>query len=397
MTEAVSLARYGVVGTPEDPDLKRIVRLATQVCGVRHAAVNLLDDAVQVQAATEGFVRGVAPRDESLCQVSVTLDQPVHLRDARDDARFAGSPFVDGRRSSIRFYAASQLRRPGGATIGTLCVFDDVPNELDEDQRAALDDLAAQTVQVLEARAEALRLQEVNLALRRSNEDLASFAGRIAHDLRNPITGASGFLALAQGRFGEDLKGRARDCVAHADAALQRMAELVDGLLAFARTGAPPASIDVALASVMSGVAQDCRSLLERTGGSLTWDEDLPVVRSDPALLGQLVQNFVTNGLKYAREGVPPTVRVSGGADGEAGGWWLAVADRGRGIPAEARAAVFEPFVRLPEGRDVSGSGIGLATAARIAEALDCRIEITDTPGGGATFTLRHCGSVPAG
>jgi len=109
-------------------------------------------------------------------------------------------------------------------------------------------------------------------------------------------------------------------------------------------------------------------------------------VQSDPTLLRQLLQNFMTNGLKYSRPGVPPVVRLTGSADD--GGWRISVADNGRGIAAEDRGAVFDLFVRLPEGQDVAGSGIGLATCARIAETLGAHMEITDTAGGGTTFSI---------
>ena len=66
----------------------------------------------------------------------------------------------------------------------------------------------------------------------------------------------------------------------------------------------------------------------------------------------------------------------------------MSVADNGRGIPEADRDAVFDLFVRLPGGRDVAGSGIGLATCARIAEALGGQITISDSDGGGVTFTL---------
>jgi signal transduction histidine kinase len=126
--------------------------------------------------------------------------------------------------------------------------------------------------------------------------------------------------------------------------------------------------------------------LRAETGGRIVLGA-LPVVRTDPTLLRQLLQNLVSNALKYSREGVPPEVELRGEAT--AGGWCVAVADNGRGIPVENRAAVFELFTRLPETLSVSGSGIGLATCARIAEALHATIELGDTPGGGTTATVR--------
>lgn len=380
------LLPYDLVGRPEDPDLKRLARLAALLCGVPNATVNLLDDEQQHCIATQGFARTTTTLAESMCGRTVLLDEPVYLPDAREDPRFASHPHVTGELGSIRFYAASQLRTPNGDVVGTLCVFDEEPRELDEGQREALDGLAVQAAQVLEQRAESKRLSDSNKELHRSNADLAAFAARIAHDLRNPIAATRGFLALAQGPFGADLGGRARECVVHADSAVERMATLVDDLLAYANVGAKPRCEQVDVGDVAAAVASDVQALATATGGTVELGA-LPVVETDPTLLRQLLQNFVTNGLKYSRNDVPPHVLVSGSSDRD--GWWVAVQDNGRGIAAADRDHVFDLFVRLPDGQDVSGSGIGLATCARIADALNASIDITDSPGGGTTFTIR--------
>ena len=376
---------YAVLGVPADRELQAIARLAAHICGVPTATVNLLDDVHQYNVATEGFEAEVLPLEDSFCATTVRLDSQVHVRDAREDPRFADHPYVTGERGSIRFYAGSQLRAEDGTNVGTLCVFDEVEHDLDAGQRAALDDLAGQAMQVLTLRAQSRQLSASNAELRRSNEDLAAFTGRIAHDLRNPIAATRGFLRLAQGAFGAELTGRARECVEHAAGATERMAVLVDDLLSFAAVGAKAQVVDVAVAAVASAVVHDLHALIAQTGGRVE-QTSLATVRTDPTLLRQLLQNVVANALKYARPDLPPVVRLVGSCDTAA--WSVAVIDNGRGIPAEDRDAVFDLFVRLPGGRDVSGSGIGLATCARIAGALGGEIALTDTPGGGTTVTL---------
>jgi signal transduction histidine kinase len=377
---------YDVVGLPEVPELHSIARLAAHVCGVPSAAINLLDETAQHMVAAEGAERGVTPREDSMCATTVQLDAPVHVADARLDERFADNPFVTGRIARVRFYAGSQLRMPDGDTVGTLCVFDEQPRTLDDAQRAALDDLAAQVVQVLQLRADAHRLAQANLELHRSNTDLSAFAGRIAHDLRNPIAATKGFLSLARGPFAGELTGRALECVEHADGAVTRMAELVDGLLAFAQVGAQPSCVETDLSVLAGNLTRDLRTLIEATAAHVEVGP-LPVVTSDPTLLRQLLQNLLSNAIKYARPDAPPRVEIMGGASGSS--WFVSVSDNGRGIPAADRAHVFELFVRLPGAQDVEGSGIGLATCARIADALGARIDITDSPLGGTTVTVR--------
>ena len=379
------LAPFGLLNAPEDADLAAIARLAAHICGVPTATINLLDEALQHNVATYGFERSSGPVEDSFCQHTVRMQTPLYIADAREDPRVAHNRHVTGELGNIVFYAGTQLRTASGDTVGTLCVFDDVPRELDSAQRAALEDLATQVMQILDLRARAAELVASNAELTRSNQDFAAFTGRVAHDLRNPIAAARGFLRLASGSFGDELTGRARECVEHAEGATERMAVLVDDLLAYAGVGARIRLEPVDLAALVAAVRTDLHVLLVSTGGQVELGE-LPTVSTDRTLLCQLLQNLISNGLKYARPDVPPVVTVEGDAD--ATGWRVRVIDNGRGIPVEERAGAFELFVRLPGGRDVAGTGIGLATCARIANALGGGITIDDAPGGGTTFTF---------
>jgi signal transduction histidine kinase len=384
-TAREQIEQYDVVGAAEDADLHAIARIAAHICGARSAMVNLLTESEQHTVAGENFALGTARRDDSMCATTLRLAHAVHVPDATTDDRFAANPFVTGELGSIRFYAASLLTTPSGTTVGTLCVSDEVPHELEPSQRAALDALADQAVQVLSMRGQQRALTRSNAELTRSNADLGQFTGRVAHDLRNPITAIKGFLDLAQGAFGAELSGRARECVEYAAEATDRMADLVNGLLAFAAVGGQPRREEVPLGEVVASVVQDVTGLLKDTGGRIDVGE-LPTVATDPTLVRQLLQNLVSNGLKYSRPGVAPVVQVQGTAGDD--GWSLSVTDNGRGIPTEDREAVFELFVRLPGGRDEAGSGIGLATCARITDALGGRLTLSDAPDGGTTVLL---------
>ncbi len=380
-----AIASYGVVGSAADDDLLTIARLAARICDVPTATVNLLDATEQHSVATFGFPKSSIPRAESFCDTTVRLDHQLHISNATLDARFSEHPHVTGELGSVRFYAGSQLRTTDGLTVGTLCVFDDVERELDSGQREALDDLATQVVQVLELRAMTALLSSSNAELSRSNADLSTFAARVAHDLRNPIAATTGFLALAQNAFGDQLTGRARECVEHASASVGRMAAQVDDLLAYAGLGARPQLREVDLAAVARDVVGDVRVLVSDTSGTVEVGP-LPTVQTDPTLVRLLLLNVISNGLKYARPGVPPVVDVSGLQSAE--GWRLVITDNGRGIPKDDRARVFDLFTRLRTTADVSGSGIGLATCARIAETLGGRIELGDAADGGTSVTF---------
>jgi GAF domain-containing protein len=139
-----------------DPDavqsieIEEIVSQAAAVAGVLMATLNLLDADRQCQAATTGFQGAVSPRRDAMCSVTLELGTFVHVPDARADARFAHSPWVDGRLGEVRFYASAPLVTRRHHVIGTLCVFDVEPHELTPAQIGELERLATRVVETFE-------------------------------------------------------------------------------------------------------------------------------------------------------------------------------------------------------------------------------------------------------
>ena len=196
---------YDVVGTAPRPQLLSLVELAAHACHVPSAAINLITASEQVSVATYGIGPQLCSVEDSMCAAILHDAEPVFVSDASRDPRFRANPFVDGRRDHLRFYAARQLVTPAGIAIGTLCLFDSQPRTMTDEQRRALTTLADRVVDVLElgrrtAQLEAslARLRAAREELRRSNQQLAAFAGQAAHDLRNPLTSVSVSLQLLQ-------------------------------------------------------------------------------------------------------------------------------------------------------------------------------------------------------
>lgn len=376
------LAAHELSATRADPELAQIARLAAAVCGVPTAAVNLLDRDTQHQVAAHGFAALSTPRSASMCDRTAREVGPVVVRDASRDPRFCDNPWVTGPLAAIRFYAAHQLRDSSQVVIGTLCVFDEVPRELTEQQHSALGDLADQTSRLLAQRREARLMQEHLRDLDRSNTELAAFAGRIAHDLSSPLSGVRGFLQLALRRGGE-VPPLVDSCLQQATVAAERVQDMLDGLLRYAVSGAPAPFCEVDLDRLAQSVRGDLGRHLQEAHAELSIGE-LGVLCTDPLLLGQVLQNLLCNAVKYRSPDRPCVLRLDRRRRG-GGRTTLTVIDNGRGIPDEAKARVFELFRRGSNAGAVPGSGIGLATCARNIEALGGSIELADTPGGGLT------------
>lgn len=226
-----------------------------------------------------------------------------------------------------------------------------------------------------------------NDALERSNEDLERFAYVAAHDLRAPLNKVEMALAAVEARGGDALGGDAQaELLGIARRSSIRMRDLIEDLLRFSAVGRVTGrGASVALDDVLAEVLSTLDATVAETGATVDVGA-LPVVVGHRAQLGQLLQNLVANALKFHRDGVPPHVAITAGAVDD--GVVLEVSDNGIGIAPSDRQLVFEAFTRLHPEERFSGTGIGLATCARVAEVHDGRIWVEDGIDGGTAVKV---------
>jgi two-component system sensor histidine kinase KdpD len=213
-------------------------------------------------------------------------------------------------------------------------------------------------------------------AARRADVMKTAVLHAVSHDFRSPLTAittaASG---LREGGLSEQDRG---DLVNVVETESQRLARMVTDLLDLSKIQAgavDPRADWVDLRDVVGGAAAQVRSAGNHHEVSIELPGDLPLVQADASQLERVFSNLIENAVRYSPPGVP--VRVSGGSSG--GRVTVRVTDRGRGIPAQQRAQVFEPFFR---GRDPGGgSGLGLAICRGFVEANHGRIQLSTSEG----------------
>jgi signal transduction histidine kinase len=234
-------------------------------------------------------------------------------------------------------------------------------------------------VALLDARRE---LQHRNEQLERSNEELERFAYSAAHDLKAPLARIEMALAALSGAA----EAPGLDLVDVARRGSARMRQLIEDLLAFASVGEATGTLArVDLDEVLADVLADLEPAVA-AGGVTNERSGLPAVPGHPALLGQLLQNLLANAIKFARPEVPSVVRVHAERDDE--GVTVVVADNGIGIDPEHRTEVFGVFTRFSQNDASPGSGIGLATCAKVAHHHGGRIWVDDGIDGGTAVCV---------
>ncbi|WP_387741775.1 PP2C family protein-serine/threonine phosphatase [Kocuria nitroreducens] len=154
-----------VLDTPREERFDRVVRLAQEIFAVKAAAVNLLDADRQWTKAEVGLDgAGHCDRDQSFCTYTIQRPEALVVEDAAEDTRFRTNPFVVGE-PHIRFYAGHPLRAPGGERVGTLCLTDPAPRDLDPRERRILAEMAGWVERELAAQHEIERAGQIQQAL----------------------------------------------------------------------------------------------------------------------------------------------------------------------------------------------------------------------------------------
>ncbi len=261
--------------------------------------------------------------------------------------------------------------------------------------------LYEQTQQELSARRQAeARLMRYAAKLEWSNRELQDFAYVASHDLQEPLRKIQAFGDRLEAKHGQSLDERGRDYLARMQNAAGRMQTLINDLLTYSRvtTKAQPFQT-VDLEQVARGVVSDLEVRIEQVGGRVEVG-DLPTIEADPTQIRQLLQNLISNGLKFHRQDETPIVTVratccNGHQEGQAGDSLddpkfcrIMVEDNGIGFDEKYADRIFQVFQRLHGRGEYEGTGIGLATSRKIAERHGGDIAAKSKPGQGATFIV---------
>ena len=220
-------------------------------------------------------------------------------------------------------------------------------------------------------------------SLKAQNAELESFAQTVAHDLKNPLSALSGLaelLGTSPSTFSEDDMAKIGQSIAQCG---QKAISIVDELLKLGRTGLDELEL----------VPVNQSHLILETLFRLTtlYDQYLPIIHEPdewPHALGyepwieEVWTNYISNAIKY---GGRPCEIWLGGEHQDDGMTRFWVRDNGRGLSAEEKSCLFQPYTRLHHG-DQEGHGLGLSIVKRIVERQGGQVGVDDAPDGGSIF-----------
>ena len=240
-----------------------------------------------------------------------------------------------------------------------------------------------------EAEAAQRLLLEQNDRLRELDRLKDEFVALVSHELRTPLTSITGYLELVLDD--SELVPEHRRFLEVVDRNADRLLRLVSDLLLVAQIESGKLVLepeDVDLADLATQSVEVLRPAADARGIDLRLDaHPIPTMTGDPARLGQLLDNLVSNAVKFTEDG--GRVVVALGVTGE--DLVLAVSDNGIGIPVAEQRRLFDRFFRATTAQDraIEGTGLGLTIVHAIVRAHGGTIEVTSDEGQGTTFRVR--------
>ncbi len=237
--------------------------------------------------------------------------------------------------------------------------------------------------QLLNSKNDEIHIKNKQLEL--SNEDLQQFAYVASHDLKEPLRMINSYTQLLKRRYSASFDDAGNEFMHYIVDAVGRMEILLNDILDFSRAGSqnlPTTFIDTN--DVLFMVESNLRHRLEMLKATLIIkNKNLPLIKAHRTQLLQLLQNLVSNGMKFKGER-DPIVEID--AQPSANGYVFSVKDNGIGISKENLEKVFEMFRRLHTREEYEGTGIGLATCKRIVATWGGDIWVESEEGQGSTF-----------
>ncbi len=385
-----AVERYSVLDTLPEPNFDNITALMSEIAGTPISLISMLDHDRNYLKSHHGIPFDESPRRISFCGHAINSDDSVMVvNDALNDHRFADNPLVT--EQGVRFYAGAPLVTPDGYRLGTLCIFDMEPRDLDHCARTALLSLARQVEIVLEHRRANLELVKINKKLisaqqilEARNGELKHFARDISHDIKSPIAK----IALFSNILAEDGQAKLDDndlaCIDRVQNTAESLCKYIDCVLS-THTNNVEASEALGPHSLRDIMDELLALASVKPNVDISLPDDEEVLYLNKSSLLQILLNLVTNAIKYNDK---ETIEVVVEIELTETAYKFCVKDNGVGIPNDKLGTIFEPFETLSD-TDHDGNtstGMGLSKVRQLVANLEGEIHVESTEKKGSCF-----------
>ncbi len=399
------LQEYQILDTLPEKDFDDIVKIASEICNTPISTITLIDRDRQWFKAKVGLEVSESPRETSFCAHAILDHQvPLIISDAREDERFFDNPLTIGEPFVI-FYAGVPLVTDNGQALGTLCVIDNQPKQLRDDQVVALKALANQIMSQFDLRKRTLELQSIREDLELKNKELleakqrleiaikakSAFLSMMSHEIRTPlhaILGNINFLLEESPRPDQEVPLNVLKFTG------ETLLTIINDILDYSKLEAKKVQLEQISFHIRDLVTNIVSINIHRAkerGNKIVVNiaDNVPqYLLSDPTRLVQIINNLVSNAVKFTKNG-SVTIQISVKEHGEDfDNLLFEIIDTGIGIPQESIDKIFEEFSQASTmtTRQFGGTGLGLAIIKNLLNLFGSQIHVSSKMGEGSNF-----------
>ena len=387
-----ALVSYNILDTPPEIDYDEITQLAATICNCPISAISLIDEDRQWFKSAIGLGVNFTAREISFCTHAIVEPNKIFIiPDATLDQKFVHNPLVTGD-PHIKFYAGSPLVTKSGFALGTICVIDIIPKNLNEEQLKALEILAKQVTNSIERRKTIIDLkeQENNLnktaeLLSEQNKRLTSFSYIVSHNLRSHSANIDSLINLINITDKEQDKkvilGKIQKVACLLNETLTHLNDIVK-----VQTQLNIKLENIILYDYIIAICDSFDNLIKESQITININvaKDF-CINSNAAYLESILLNFISNAIKYYDPNKKSFLTIS--ANLVNGKTVIEFSDNGLGIDLDKNGddlfGMYKVFTKNSNSR-----GLGLFLVKNQIEALGGFIEVESELGRGSKFKI---------
>lgn len=379
-----SLHEYGILDTLSEKEFDDITRLAAKVCQTSMAYICFIDEKRQWFKSCFGFQLSEIHRDLSIDAFAIQQQESVlMIPDTRADHRFSENPLITNHPQFVSYGAAALVTNDGYA-LGTLCVANNQPYKLNEEQLEYLKILSNQVIQLLELKKAINIIHHQSIEMGELSIELHNFASLVANEIKDPNHTNFTLTEILLTKLGPSLEEDDFDDLKTIRNISLDIHNLINGLLE--HTNAFDSGPHHYKTFSLSQIIEQTLKLVDVPKNfNIEYEQDLPEMSALPLAMEQILLTLINNSIRF-NDKPEGHIRISFVDDPHY--YRIRLSDNGTGIPKAFHQSVFDMSRPLnkPHRFSKHGFGIGLYTVKRLVKNMGGDIFIDDTQQEGVAF-----------